>query len=318
MRITGIHHITAMSGDPQRNVDFYAGLLGLRLVKWTVNYDDPGTCHLYYGDGAGNPGTILTFFPWPGAIPGTVGAGMVQTTSFAVPPGALAYWQRRLAGHGVSLQPVAARFGEPVLAFDDADGMHIELIETGQADPARIWAGGPVPADTALRGFHSATLLERETAPTAALLTGTMELELVDSEGDRSRYALPGGGASRIVDVVASPEARRGRVSSGTVHHIAWRTPGDVTQLSLQTGLMRQGYSVSPVMDRTYFHSIYWREPGGVLFEVATDPPGFAIDEPAGELGSRLVLPSWLEPMRETLVRKLPPLELPRAVERVS
>lgn len=306
--ISGIHHITAMSGPPQRNIDFYSGLLGLRLVKVTVNYDDPGTFHLYYGDGAGNPGTILTFFPWPGALPGSTGSGMVDTVSFAITPDSLAYWSDRLTANGVAYRSLE-RLGEKLLKFTDPDGMALELVASDATDPQRIWSGGPVPGKAAIRGFHSATLLQRSSAGTARLLEETMGFHETATEGARVRFTTGSGAASQIVDVLEMPDSHRGRVSVGTVHHIAWRTPDDASEKAFHAALTRSGYNVSPVMDRTYFHSIYWREPGGVLFEVATDPPGFTVDEPASELGSRLVLPAWLEPMRDSIESHLPVIQ---------
>ena len=300
--IPGIHHITAIAGDPQRNVDFYAGLLGLRLVKLTINFDDPGTYHLYYGDGLGHPGTILTFFPWPKAGRGRHGAGQVTATAFAVPKGAITYWTKRLPEH----KPFE-RFGEPGLSFFDPDGLGIELIATESVNPERAYADGPVPLECAIHGFHSATLAEEGYESTAALLTQTMGFKLTGQEGNRFRYAAGSGAA----DVLCAPEEPPGRVAVGTVHHIAWRTANDEQQRVWRDELARRDYNVTPVIDRKYFHSIYYREPGGILFEIATDPPGFAVDEAPEELGSRLQLPPWLESSREQLLAILPPLRLP-------
>lgn len=311
-KILGIHHITAIAGDPQANLDFYAGTLGLRLVKLTVNFDDPGTYHLYYGDGVGTPGTILTFFPWPGAPRGRHGTGQVTESAFAIPAGAIAYWTERLKAAGVAVGTPLERFGEPVLSFADPDGLKVELIATARADANRAYGGGAVPPDYAIRGFHSATLREEGYQRTAALLTKTMEFELAQQDGNRFRYEAGDGGPGATVDVVCSPEERRGAVLAGTVHHIAWRTPDDAQQAEWLAEVTRQGYNSSPVMDRKYFHSIYFREPGGILFEIATDAPGFAVDEPPETLGTRLVLPPWLEPTRAEIERALPPLRLPK------
>ena len=312
--ILGIHHVTAIAGDPQTNVDFYAGLLGLRLVKLTVNFDDPGTYHLYYGDGVGRPGTILTFFPWPNAPRGRHGTGQVTETAFAIPHNAINFWTARLAEKRVAFAGPFDRFGEPVVSFADPDGMRIELVATNLAPADRAYEAGPVPLDFAIRGFHSATLSQADHRGTAALLTDTMGFHLVVQDGDRFRYAVGDGHPAGLVDVLRAPQGKPGRVLVGTVHHIAWRTPDDEQQRDWRTELTRLNYGVSPVMDRKYFHSIYYREPGGILFEIATDPPGFAVDESLEELGSKLVLPPWLEPERKNLEAVLPPLRLPASV----
>jgi len=310
-QIPGIHHITGIAGEPQENIDFYAGVLGLRLVKLTINYDDPGTYHFYYGDGVGHPGTILTFFPWPKAPRGRKGAGQVTATSFAVPKDALAYWVGRLEEHGISHSGLSERFGEQALSLSDPDGLGIELIATANVRPERVYAEGAVPAQYAIHGFHSATLTEAGYQRTAALLTDTMGFRLVGQEGNRFRYAAEAGDAGSIADVVCAPEERPGRVAVGTIHHIAWRTPDDGQQDAWQKELARLGYDVTPIIDRKYFHSIYYREPGGILFEIATDPPGFAVDEAVEALGTKLQLPPSLEPARKELVAILPPLRLP-------
>lgn len=310
--ILGIHHITAIAGDPQANLDFYTGLLGLRLVKLTVNFDDPTTYHLYYGDGVGHPGTILTFFPWPGAQRGRRGTGQVTATAFAIPPGALDYWTTRLAEHAVDFQLPAGRFGDPLISFADPDGMLVELIASTNLKAEHAYQAGTVPLEYAIHGFHSATLSEEGYLKTAALLTDTMGFELVQQEGNRFRYAVPSGGPASVVDVLCAPEEPAGKVAVGTVHHIAWRTRDDPQQGEWLKEIASLGYNVSPVMDRKYFHSIYYREPGHILFEIATDPPGFSVDEPAEELGTHLVLPPWLEPSRAQLQAVLPPLRLPR------
>lgn len=316
--ILGIHHITAIAGDPQRNLDFYAGVLGLRLVKLTVNFDDPGTYHLYYGDGAGHPGTILTFFPWPGAPRGRHGTGQVTQTSFAVPANSLAYWIKRLAEHGVAFQNPEERFGEETLSFSDPDGMKIELISAQNVSPERAYTSGPVPLKYAIRGFHSATLSEEGYQKTAALLTDTLGFKLMRQDGNRFRYVVASGAPGAVVDVLCAPEEPAGRVAAGTVHHIAWRTGDDDRQREWLDEIGRLGYNVSPVMDRKYFHSIYFREPGNILFEIATDPPGFTVDEPLEQLGSKLVLPPWLERARAQLEAALPPLRLPASKQAIS
>src|SRR5579862_323243 len=312
--ILGLHHVTAIAGDPQLNIDFYGGVLGLRLVKLTVNYDDPTTYHLYYGDGQGHPGTILTFFPWPGAARGRIGTGQATDTAFAVPEGALDYWRARLRDHHVEHKDAHSAVDERALAFLDPDGLQLELVSVPDANPDRAWDHGPVPVEFGIRGFHHVTLCEEGYERTAALLTDTMGFRLVHSQGNQFRYAAPaagvGSGAGSIVDLACMPAARTGRVAVGTVHHVAWRTSSDAGQLEWRAILSARQYNVTPVIDRKYFHSIYFREPGGVLFEIATDPPGFAIDEPAGELGTHLVLPDWLEPSRAELHRILPKVTL--------
>jgi glyoxalase family protein len=311
MLLTGIHHITAIASNPQPNVDFYVGVLGLRLVKRTVNFDDPGTYHLYFGNQAGRPGSILTFFPWPGARRGTVGAGQVTATSFAIPRGSIDYWRERLEGSHAGVDDGAERFGEAVLRFEDPDGLPLELVESAAADPASAWTGARVAPEHAIGGFHSATIAEEGYEQTAQLLQDTMGLRAAGSEGNRFRYVFGDGrAAGTVVDVLCQPDGRPGRLGAGTVHHIAWRTPNDEQQARWRKALVLGGYNVSPVMDRMYFHSIYYREPGGVLFEIATDPPGFATDEAPEQLGERLMLPAWLEKHRGRIEEALPTLAL--------
>jgi glyoxalase family protein len=307
--IPGIHHITAIESDPRRNLHFYTDVLGLRLVKRTVNFDDPGTYHFYFGNAEGAPGSILTFFPWPHATRGTVGNGQVTATTFAVPAASLDYWRARLEANGAAARDAGSRFGEAVLAFEDPDGMRLELIGTPLADPSRAWRGGTVAAEHAICGFHSATLAEEGYEKTARLVADVMGFQPIGAEGNRFRYAAAAGShAGSIVDILCAPDRQRGRQGAGTVHHIAWRTADETEQLAWREDLAAAGLNVTPVMDRMYFHSIYFREPGGVLFEIATDPPGFATDEPPDHLGERLTLPSWLEPQRPRIELILPSL----------
>jgi len=307
----GIHHVTAIARDPQASVDFYAGVLGLRLVKRTVNFDDPGTYHLYYGDETGRPGTILTFFPWPMARRGTRGTGQATVTAFSVPEGSLGFWRERLAAHGVAHDEPARRFAEEVLTLLDPDGLKLELVAHAGAGEAEPWDGGPVPAEHAIRGFHGVTLAQQGYEATAELLTGPMEFEHAGEAGNRFRFMAAGEGPGRVVDVLCSPDLPPGRVAAGTVHHVAFRAADDADQLARREALAGRGLNVTPVLDRQYFHSIYFREPGGVLFEIATDPPGFTLDEPPEELGSALRLPPWLEPHRTRIEATLPPLSAP-------
>lgn len=312
-RITGIHHITAIAGDAQRNLNFYVGTLGLRLVKLTVNFDDPFTYHLYYGDATGAPGTLLTFFPWRGVPVGGAGNGQVSRIAFAVPPASLPYWEDRLRSVDVDFERPEARFGEEVLAFSDPDGLGLELIGANEFGNLPAYSSDTIPARAAIRGFHSATLSEDGLERTAALLKDTMRFRAAGEERNRFRFTVEKGGASRIVDVLCAPDSPQARLGAGSVHHIAWRTSTDAQQAQWRAELAGLRYNVSPIMDRTYFHSIYFREPGGVLFEIATDPPGMDFDEPVGELGSTLKLPPWLEIQREEIERRLPRLVLPVA-----
>ncbi len=314
LQIPGIHHVTAIASDPQANVNFYAGVLGLRLIKRTVNFDDPGTYHLYYGDDVGRPGTVMTYFPWPGAPRGQVGTGQVSVTAFSIPPDSMGYWAERLKRSGVSFDGPKARFDEQVVSLDDHDGLPLELVAAARDDRSG-WTTGPVPAKHAIRGFFGVTLAERGPEEgcgrTTTLLTEGLEFRLVRESGHRLRYAMGDGSPGALVDVLCLSDAPRGQIAAGTVHHVAWRTPDDKQQLAWRERLGRYGMDVTPVRDRQYFHSIYFREPGGVLFEIATDPPGFTLDEPPDRLGTGLKLPPWLEPRRDQLERVLPPLRLP-------
>ena len=308
--IRGIHHITAIASDPQRNLDFYTSVLGLRLVKLTVNFDDPGTYHFYFADEKGRPGSVLTFFPWPGARRGRPGNGQVSAVAFSVPSGALGYWHERLRAQGVSVAEMYERFGEAVLPLRDPDGLLLELVAHDESASLPAWESGPVPAEHAIRGFHHATLWEKDSARTAQLLTETFGFRPVHDDGARFRFASqewPG----RLVDVLNRPDGQPGNMGAGAVHHIAWRTPDDEQQLNWRRTLIGLGYGVTPVKDRQYFHSIYFREPGGVLFEIATDSPGFTLDEPVAELGTALKLPPWLEESRPRIEQALPDLSLP-------
>ncbi len=313
--IAGIHHITAITADAQKNIDFYVGVLGLRLVKLTVNFDDPGSYHLYYGDELGRPGTIMTFFAWPGASAGRIGPPQVSVTAFAVPAKSLDFWSNRLKEMPIQLQPTADRFGQHVLGFTDPDGMRLELVGVSdlKGDP---WASGPIPIEHAICGFHSVTISEEGHDDTAKLLTNVMGFKAAGSEQNRFRYQAAGSGFASTIDLLCVPDARHGTLGAGVVHHIAFRTPGDPQQESWQKEISHLGLNISPVMDRVYFHSIYYREPGGVLFEIATDNPGFTFDESADQLGTKLALPPWLEPHRAEIQRIVPPVRLPTVKSR--
>ncbi len=299
-KILGIHHVTAIAAAPQPNVNFYTGFLGMRLVKKTVNFDDPGTYHFYYGDRTGSPGSILTFFPWPGARRGYHGSGQVTVTSFAVPKGSLGRWEEHARKHGVSTDAIATRFDEEVLSLRDPDGLQLELIGSLEASDG-----------VAIGKIHSATISEEGYERTAKLLTDTLGFRLTGEHGNRFRYQVAEGGPGATVDVLCVPDGRRGSGGAGTVHHIAWRTPDDQQQVAWHQQLIELQYNVSPVMDRQYFHSIYFREPGGVLFEIATDPPGFTVDEPLESLGTGLMLPPAYEKLRKQIELKLPEISAP-------
>jgi glyoxalase family protein len=306
----GLHHVTAIASDPQRNVDFYATVLGLRLVKQTVNFDAPGTYHLYYGDGAGHPSTLLTFFPWPDVPPGRQGTGLATATAFSIPPESLGWWHRRLRALEVDTDDPVTRDGEEVLTLRDPDGMVLDLVASS-GDERSGWDGAAaVPADHAVRGLHSVTLCERVLEPTAELLSGLLGMRAAGGSGDRARFGMAGGGTGALLDVAARAQDR-GLQAGGTVHHIAFRAPDRDTQARWREELVAAGLRVTDIIDRQYFTSIYFHEPGGVLFEIATDAPGFDIDEPLLELGRSLRLPPWLEPDREQIAASLPRLRLP-------
>ncbi len=311
IKFAGAHHVTAIAGDPQQNVDFYAGVLGLRLVKKTVNFDDPSSYHLYYGDAGGTPGTIMTFFSWPGAPRGRSGAGQIGTTSFAVAEDSLGYWTQRLVEHGVRFGARARRFDETVLAFEDPDGLEIEIVARPGLDGApSSWPGSTVSDEHAIRKISGVTLLEAAPDRTENLLTSFLGFEKVGEEDGRARYATAGG--ESFVDVVGVPDGASGQTAVGTTHHVAWRAPDDETEEAWRGEAEARGLDVTPVLDRQYFHSIYFREPGGVLFEIATDPPGFAVDEDPDHLGETLKLPPWLERHRDRIEASLPPVRLPQ------
>jgi glyoxalase family protein len=310
IKFPGIHHVTAIAEDPQENVDFYAGILGLRLVKKTVNFDDPGSYHLYYGDAAGNPGTIMTFFSWPGATRGRIGTGQVSATSFAVPQESLGYWVERLLQHGVRFEQPVRRLDETVLAIRDPDGLAVELVARPGTTGGEIWEESSVPSEYAIRGISGVTLLERSAEVTMDLLENFLGFERVEEEDGRARYLTAGSGGS-FADVLVQPDGPAGQTAVGTVHHVAWRAPDEATQQDWREEIESRGFHVTPVLDRNYFRSIYFREPGGVLFEIATDPPGFAVDEDPDYLGENLKLPPWLEKDRERIEEILPPVHLP-------
>ncbi len=307
--ITGLHHVTAIVSSPQRTLDFYTQTLGLRFVKRTINFDDPGSYHLYFGDDTGSPGTILTFFAWPGATRGKAGVGETLSIAFSVPPASVAFWQQHLLSAGIELAPAATRFGEPVLSFSDPDGMQVELIahtETGEFNPPRETL---IPPQHAIRGFFGVTLAEGGFVQTEKVFAA-MGFNRIGEDGSRYRFAAEGDALASRIDILVAPQLPPPRTGAGTIHHIAFRNFDDASQLEWRARLAAYPLDVTPVMDRTYFHSVYFREPGGVLFELATDPPGFALDEPLESLGESLKLPPWLESKRSLIEKRLPPLEV--------
>lgn len=308
--VQGIHHITAIASDPQANIDFYQNLLGQRLVKRTVNFDDPGTYHFYYADEIGTPGTIMTFFPWRHMARGKRGNGEVIATAYIIRPASLEYWRERLSDHGIAVEDSSARFGQQVVAFDDPDGTLIELVATDEAANVRVWENGPIPAEHAIRGFYGATLAVARAEPTGRLLTEQLGFSFIGQEGNRSRYMGASGDVGVYVDLLENPGLPGALMGAGSVHHIAFRTVDDSEQLEYQRRLREAGFQVTQVMDRQYFHSIYFRSPSGVLFEIATDAPGFYYDEPIPELGSSLKLPPWLESHRASISASLPEIRV--------
>jgi glyoxalase family protein len=309
VKLRGIHHITAIATNPQPNIDFYTGVLGLRLVKRTVNFDDPGTYHLYFGDRTGQPGTAITFFPWPGAQRGTRGTGQVVATSFAIPQDALGYWKSRFEDFRVPSEQTSTRFGDEVLRMADVDGLLIELITSPDLADVDLDYESEVLPEFAIRGFHAPTLEMRRLARSEKLLQ-TLGFALISEEGERRQFAVDAASSSGKIDIVERPEGNFGVNSAGTVHHIAFRCEDEAEQLEWRKRVVDLGLNVTPVIDRFYFHSIYFREPNGILFEIATDGPGFTADEPVEHLGENLQLPPQFEPHRAEIERILPPVVL--------
>ncbi len=303
----GLHHITAIAGNAQENLDFYAGVLGLRLVKQSVNQDDPTTYHLFYADAEGRPGTDLTFFPWPHLPPGREGAGMSVEVALAIPQGSLAYWSARLERYGVPTGRPETRFGETVLPFSDPHGLEVALVETAPR-PFAPWAHAEVPEPYQIMGLYGARIWARRLAPTATFLTQTLGFTPLGEENGWHRFRL----GESYLEVREMPHAPRGQPGTGSVHHLAWRVDDAAHALALRARLEAAGRHPTPLIDRFWFQSIYFREPGGVLFELATDGPGFTVDEPLERLGAALVLPPWLEPHRAAIEAALPPLKHPR------
>jgi len=307
VRPIGLHHVTAIASEPARNVEFYTRVLGLRLVKRTVNFDDPGSYHLYYGDEHGSPSTLLAFFPWPGVPRGRTGTGLVTSIAFSVPGNSLGFWSQRLTARGVSAEPPVTRGGTEVLRLFDPDGMVIDLVAS-DGDHRSGWDGvGAIPAEHAVRGLHSVTLTEAALEATASLLTDGLNMRVSEQGPAEARFSMSDGAAGSLVDVSAV-RADPGRQAGGTVHHVAFRAPDVATITRWRQELAGVGLPVTGIIDRCYFKSVYFREPGGVLFELATEAPGFDVDEPLLELGRSLKLPPWLEPSRRQIEATLPTL----------
>jgi glyoxalase family protein len=306
--IEGIHHVTATAGDPNDNLNFYTQTLGLRLVKKTVNFDDPGAYHLYFGDTTGQPGTILTFFPWPQAHPGQPGRGQVTAAALAVPHNTVEHWVKRLREKNVNFWGPDERFGAFTLGLEDPDGLHVELIEQSGPTTTTPWTGRDIPLTQAARGFHSVTLTVGDYEPTADLLTDVLDYHYVSQEGDRHRLATPGEGPGSVIDIRNRPGEPAGRPGKGTVHHVAFRVPTAEAQKTVRQQLVSRGLSVTPIKDRKYFKSIYFHGPSGILYEIATSGPGFLIDEDQDNLGSELQLPKDLENRRQEIENRLPRL----------
>jgi glyoxalase family protein len=304
--VNGLHHVTAISGPAQENLDFYAGVLGMRLVKRSVNQDDPGTYHLFYADAEGHPGSDLTFFPWAHLAPPRAGYGMAMEVGLDVPAESLGYWAERLEKYGTRIGHPETRFGQKVLTFSDPHGLNVALIEANVPRSFAPWAGGPVSAERQVRGLYSAQLWERESTATAHFLVSTLGFQEIAAENGWTRYGVPN--AVGVVDVRDAPEARRGAWGVGSVHHLAWRVDDAAHQMAVRARIESAGAHPTPVIDRFWFKSVYFKEPGGVLFELATDGPGFAVDEDAAHLGEHLVLPPWLEGHRSAIEQALPPL----------
>ena len=308
--LKGLHHVTAIAGDPAQNYQFYSGVLGLRLVKQSVNQDDPSIYHLFYGDAIGTPGTVLTFFAGSNQRKGHPGHGQATEVALSIPSRSLSYWKDRLQKAGFSPQELSSWAGEKGLHVQDPDGLSLLLVagrRTGQRKEWKYWEHSPVPEEYAIRGLHSVTLTEKSTEPTFSFLTGVLAFQKVVHRSNRIRLSPGGNRPGSLLDLHIDPEAPRSYYGTGTIHHVAWRTSDETTQRYWQQEIARTGIHVSPPIDRFWFKSIYFHEPGGVLFEIATERPGFTRDEPIEHLGEHLSLPPWLEPQREEIEEKLPP-----------
>ncbi|HEU5052118.1 MAG TPA: ring-cleaving dioxygenase [Hanamia sp.] len=307
-RVLGLHHITAIAGNAKQNLNFYSKVLGQRFVKKTVNFDDPGTYHFYFGNERGTPGTILTFFPWEGVRRGVNGAGMATGIGYSVPANSLSFWKDRFDQLNVKQDEMRERFGEKILHFQDPDGLQLDLIETEKTDERSPWLMDEIKNEHATRGFHSVTLTVNKIEPTAKVLTDILGYHLLKQEGNRYRFITDAIDNASIVDLIEAPGLGRGINSAGTNHHVAFRVKNDNILMDFREKVLSHGLNITPKIDRDYFFSLYFREPGGVLFELATDNPGFDRDEPLNELGTHLKLPKQYEPARSEIEKVLPPL----------
>lgn len=307
-KILGLHHITAIAGDAQRNYDFYTKTLGLRLVKKTVNFDDPQTYHFYFGDEVGTPGTILTFFPWKNVRQGKIGAGMATEIGYSVPKGSLEFWKSRFENLNIPYEETQL-FGERQITFQDTDGLWLSLIEVGHDDDRKGFETSEIKTDAALKGFHTVTLTLNNIKATAAILTDVFGYKQVKQEGNLYRYQTDTVENAAIVDLLEMPEAQRGLNAGGTNHHVAFRVKNEEDLMAMREKVMAKGLQITEKINRDYFFSLYFREPGGVLFEIATDNPGFATDETVENLGSSLQLPNQYKAMRTEIEKGLPELK---------
>lgn len=306
--VLGLHHITAIAGNAKRNYDFYTKVLGLRFLKKTVNFDDPGTYHFYFGDEVGTPGTILTFFPWEGITKGKQGTGMPTEIGYAVPEGGLDFWRDRLLSHNINITGEGTRFGEAFLSFEDPDGLPLAMIVPRTADERKPWQTAEVNATVATRGFHSITLSLQTITATAKVITEIFDYSLANQEANRYRYHTDAVKNASIIDLLEAPQLGRSVNAGGTIHHVAFRVRNEEILMHYREKVLSHGLTITPKIDRNYFFSLYFREPGGVLFELATDNPGFSVDEAVGELGTHLKLPPQYEGRREEIEKVLPPL----------
>jgi glyoxalase family protein len=311
--VRGLHHVTAIAGPAQENLDFYAGVLGMRLVKKSVNQDDPGTYHLFYADAEGHPGTDLTFFPWAKMAPSRDGYGLSSEVSLAVPPGSLGFWRHRLERYGTKVSPAETRFGQQTLPFRDPHGLQVAFVESEDSlrRPFMPWDASPIQVEHQIRGLESARLVERDLVRTTSFLSNAMDFTHRGAEGEWHRYGVGDGKSGNYIDIREMPTAPRGAWGTGSIHHLAWRVDDEAHQLDVRERVHEGGSRPTPVIDRFWFKSVYFPEPGGVLFELATEGPGFAVDEDQAHLGESLVLPPWLEPERASIEAVLPPLTMP-------
>lgn len=307
-RILGLHHITAIADNAQRNYNFYTKVLGLRMVKKTVNFDDPSTYHFYFGDETGSPGSILTFFPWEGIGQGYTGSGMATNIGYSVPENSLEFWSERFKKYNVKQEEANQRFGEQYISFQDPDGLKLDLIVPAIADNRKGWETSEVKADVATKGFHSITLMVKNVTPTAKILTDILGYKLLKQEENRYRFITDATETASIVDIIEAPTVAPGRGAAGTNHHVAFRVKDDTILMEFRENIASKGLSITPKVDRDYFFSLYFKEPGGVLFELATDNPGFTRDEPLSELGTSLKLPKQYESNRKQIEKVLPVL----------